>query len=693
MDTTASGLFKSLRGIPTQGLGAPLMLMLVIGMMVVPVAPLVLDMLFTFNIALSIVVMLAVIYVLRPLEFSAFPTVLLLATMLRLSLNVASTRVVLMEGHTGSDAAGKVIQAFGEFVVGGHYVVGFVVFVILTVINFVVVTKGAGRISEVSARFILDAMPGKQMAIDADLNAGILSRDEAKARREEIREEADFYGSMDGASKFVRGDALAGVLILIINIIGGLVIGTTEHGLEFGNAVRVYTLLTIGDGLVAQIPALLLSTAVAVLVTRMSRAQDMGGQLVGQLFGQPRVLALTGGVLLLMGLIPGMPNFAFLLLAAVCFAGAWMMAQRLQAKQAAEQQALDAPPAKPSEQQELSWDDLQPVDALGLEVGYRIIPLVDKNQGGQLMSRIKGVRRKLTQELGFLVPAVHIRDNLSLGPNSYRILLQGVPLATGEIHCDRELALNPGHATPGLEGIKTTDPAFGLEAVWIDPASKAHAQSQGYTVVDPATVVATHVSHLIKENASELLGHEEVQQLLKSLEKVAPKLVEELTPELLPMAVIVKLMQNLLAERVPIRNLRAIAESMAEHGAKSRDPVALTAAVRTDLGRYIVQEINGMSDELPALTLEAPLERMLQESVQSGQAVLEPSLAERIHKRLQDKVQQQEAAGQPSVLLVPGSLRPLFARFTRHTINGLHVLAYHEVPDSRRISLIGTIGA
>ena len=694
MELTGASLLANLKRLPSQGLGAPIMLMMILAMMVIPLPTALLDVLFTFNIALSIVVMLAVIYVLRPLEFSAFPTVLLVATLLRLSLNVASTRVVLLNGHEGPDAAGKVIQAFGEFVVGGHYVVGFVVFIILTVINFVVVTKGAGRISEVSARFTLDAMPGKQMAIDADLNAGVLNREEAKAKREEIREEADFYGSMDGASKFVRGDAMAGILILLINIIGGLVIGTMEHDLSFGDALKVYTLLTIGDGLVAQIPGLLLSTAVAILVTRMSRSQDMGAQLVTQMFGQPKALALTAALLGIMGLIPGMPNMAFLMLAGVCAAGAWMMSQR-RAAETAQALALtdenDGEEVVSNEPLELSWDDVEQVDPLGLEVGYRLIPLVDRNQGGELMPRIKGIRKKLTQELGFLIPAVHIRDNLELAPGAYRITVQGVPLASGEIYPDREMALNPGHVSSEIAGVKTRDPAFGLEAVWIEPSAKSHAQALGYTVVDAATVAATHLSHVIKEHAHELFGHEEAQHLLKALEKAAPKLVEDLTPKLMPMSVVVKVMQNLLLERVPLRNLRGIAEALTEHGARSQEPVALTAAVRSALGRMIVQEINGLDDELPVLTLDAELERMLQDSVGNGSAVLEPALAERLHTALNQRVQHQEASGEPAVLLVPGPVRAMFAKFTRHSIPGLHVLAYHEVPDSKRIRLVGTI--
>ena len=506
------------------GIGVPIGILAVLAMVVLPLPPLALDILFTFNIALSLVVLMAVFYVPRPLEFGVFPSVLLLATLLRLALNVASTRVVLMHGHTGHGAAGKVIESFGEFVVGGNYAVGVVVFIILTIINFVVVTKGAGRISEVTARFTLDAMPGKQMAIDADLNAGLITQDEARVRRYEVRAEADFYGSMDGASKFARGDATAGIMILVLNMVGGLAIGVLAHDMSAGDAARTYTLLTIGDGLVAQLPALLLSSAVAIIVTRMSRSQDMGGEISRQLFGQPKALYVAAGIVGLMGLIPGMPNIAFLGIAALCAGAARMLqnkaaAQAERAAAAAAAPAQDLAPVVPPESRELSWEDVRPVDLLGLEVGYRLVPLVDANQGGDLLARVRGVRRKLTNELGFLVPPVHIRDNLEFAPTVYRINLAGVPVGEGVIHPDRELAINPGRVFGKVNGIETTDPAFGMEAVWIEPSARDHAQTLGYTVVDPSTVIATHLSHLIQTHAHELLGHEEVQQMLNALAK------------------------------------------------------------------------------------------------------------------------------------------------------------------------------
>jgi flagellar biosynthesis protein FlhA len=662
-------------------------------MIVLPLPPIALDVLFTFNIALSLIVVMVVFYVSRPLDFGIFPTVLLLATLLRLALNVASTRVVLLHGHTGGHAAGKVIESFGQFVIGGNYAVGVIVFIILTIINFIVVTKGSGRISEVTARFTLDAMPGKQMAIDADMNAGLITQEEARTRRAEVRAEADFYGSMDGASKFVRGDATAGILILVINMFGGIAIGMMGHSMSFGDAARVYTLLSIGDGLVAQIPALLLSTAVAIIVTRMSRAQDMGGELSKQLFGQPRALAIAAGLLGTMGLIPGMPNLAFLTMAAMCGGGAWMLHKRtLEAPAVIEEPP--APVAPPPESRELTWEDVQPVDIIGLEVGYRLVPLVDKAQGGDLLARIRGVRRKLTQDLGFLVQAVHIRDNLDLAPNSYRINLAGVPVGEGVIYPERELAINPGKVFGKLSGIETRDPAFGMEAIWIEPTSRDHAQTLGYTVVDASTVIATHLSHVIQTHAHELLGHEEVQQLLNTLAKTAPKLVEDLTPRLLPLGTVVRTLQGLLAERVPIRNMRTIVETLAEHAARTQDPLQLQSHVRVALGRQIVQDIAGMSTELPVITLEPDLEQLLSNSLSGNAATpgLEPGLAERMQRRLAEAAQRQEMTGEPAVLLVPPQLRQTLARFMRSIAPSMHVLAWNEIPDNRKVRLVTAVG-
>ena len=679
-------------------IAVPIMLLMMLAMMILPMPPFLLDMFFTFNIALSLVVLLAAIYVDRPLDFSVFPTMLLVATLLRLALNIASTRIVLLEGHTGTAAAGDVIEAFGEFVVGGNYAVGFVVFAILVIINFVVVTKGAGRISEVSARFTLDAMPGKQMAIDADLNAGLITQEEAQLRRGEVVQEADFYGSMDGASKFVRGDAVAGILILFINVLGGFAIGMLQHNMLFDDAVRNYTLLTIGDGLVAQVPSLLLSTAAAIIVTRESRsnAEDSkGNQVYNQLFSNPRTLAVTGAVIGIMGLIPGMPNVPFLILASAAGASAYFVARK--------QKEIALTPETPSEieapaseaPKELSWDDVVPVDLVGLEVGYRLIPLVDKSQGGQLMTRIKGVRKKLTVELGFLVPAVHIRDNLELNPNAYRITLHGVPVGEADIYPDRDMAINPGQVFGTLQGVVTKDPAFGLDAVWIDPMQKDHAQTLGYTVVDASTVVATHLSQILQSHASELLGREETQQLLDNLAKSAPKLVEDLVPNSLSLGVVQKVLQQLLEEQVSIRDIRTIAECLAENAQVTQDPNVLVSAVRMALSRSIVQGIVGMEEEIPVITLDVSLEHILQQSVQvsaEGGAGLEPGLAEKLLTSLQESAQRQEMAGQVAVLLVSPAIRNMLAQFARRSIPNLHVLSFNEIPDNRQIKVVATVG-
>ncbi len=689
-----TAVLESLKRYRGQGLGVPLAVVMLLGMVMIPLPAIALDVFFTFNIALSMIVLLVVLYTLRPLDFGVFPSILLISTLFRLALNVASTRVVLLEGHNGGDAAGKVIEAFGAFVIGGNYAVGLVVFAILVIINFVVVTKGAGRVSEVSARFTLDAMPGKQMAIDADLNAGLITQEQASERREDIAKEADFYGAMDGASKFVRGDAIAGILILFINIVGGLGIGMGQHGLDFSVALKNYVLLTIGDGLVAQIPSLLLSTAAAIIVTRVSSSQDVGGQIMSQMLDNPQALAISSAIIGLMGLIPGMPNLAFLLLAGLGGAGAWWIHTRKQ--RAAEPVAAPkAPPPVSPENRELTWDDVQPVDIIGLEVGYRLIPLVDRNQGGELMARIKGVRRKLSQELGFLVQSVHIRDNLDMSPNAYRITLHGVAVGEAEIQPDRELAINPGRVFGDLAGEKTTDPAFGLSAVWIDADQRDQAQALGYTVVDASTVVATHLSEILQSHADELLGHDEVQQLLNVLAKSAPKLVEDLVPKTVTLSVLLKVLQNLLKERVPIRDIRSIAETLAEHAPNSQDPGALTAAVRVALARGIVHQLVGSTEEIPVSVLDPNLEQILQSSFQAGdggQPGLEPGLVERLQQSLSSTAAEQEAKGHEAVLLVSAALRPWMARFSRQSGTGMSVLSYNEVPENRRIKIVATVG-
>ncbi|MEM7543316.1 MAG: flagellar biosynthesis protein FlhA [Pseudomonadota bacterium] len=675
-------------------LGAPALLIAIMAMMVVPLPAFALDVLFTFNISLALVVLLACVYSRRPLDFAAFPTLLLVATLLRLSLNVASTRVVLLNGHNGTGAAGQVIEAFGDFVVGGNYAVGFVVFAILVIINFVVITKGAGRISEVSARFTLDAMPGKQMAIDADLNAGVLTQEEAKQRRAEVSEEADFYGAMDGASKFVKGDAIAGILILVINIVGGLVIGVLQHGMAVEEAARVFVLLTIGDGLVAQIPSLLLATAAAIIVTRVSAEAELGQQITSQLFDDPKSLTITGSVLFVMGVIPGMPNVAFLTMGGGALTVAYFLYRKQQA--ARDAQALEPPPPPMnSDSKELSWDDVSPADVIGLEVGYRLIPLVDRSQQGELLGRLRGVRKKLSQELGFLIPSVHIRDNLDLDPSTYRISVQGAIVGQAEVQPDKEMAIDPGQTYGQVEGTPARDPVFDLTAYWIAPSSHDQAQSLGYTVVDASTVVATHLSRILQEHAHLLLGHDEVQKLLDAMAKTSPKLVEDLVPNTLPMAVVVKVMQSLLEEQVPLRDVRTILQVLSEHGPKSQDPAALTALVRVALGRLIVQQINDLAAELPVITLAPSLEHLLHQSVETMNGnipAIEPGLASTMITSLKSLEEQRDIAGEPTVLLVNDLIRDFVSRFVRQAARNVQVLGFNEIPSDTQLRIVGQLG-
>jgi flagellar biosynthesis protein FlhA len=673
-------------------LAGPVLILLILAMMVLPLPAFVLDLFFTFNIAISVIVMLVAMSVMKPLDFSVFPTVLLVTTLLRLSLNVASTRVVLLEGHTGPGAAGQVIEAFGHFLVGGNYAVGLVVFTILVIINFVVITKGAGRVAEVAARFTLDAMPGKQMAIDADLNAGLIGEEDARQRRATIAQEADFFGSMDGASKFVRGDAVAGILIMLINVIGGLFIGVLQHNLDIGTAARTYTLLTIGDGLVAQIPALIISIAAGMVVTRVGDDEDVSQQFISQLFNNPKLLYLTAAIIGLLGLIPGMPNFVFLLLAGALAAIAWKIDQRR--RPTAAPIAVAAAPAAAQEAQEASWADVTPLDVLGLEVGYRLIPLVDKSQDGELLRRIRGIRKKFAQEVGFLVSPVHIRDNLELKPNAYKILLKGVEIGEGEAFPGHLLAINPGRVAGQVAGTPTRDPAFGLPAVWIDPALREQAQAYGYTVVDASTVTATHLNHLILSHTAELLGRQETQALLDHLAKDMPKLVEDVVPKLLPLGVVQKVLRNLLEEGVHLRDMRTIIETLADSAPRSQDPEALTAQVRTALGRAIVQELYPGGAEMQVMSLDPQLERLLLQAVAGGgEGVgIEPGLAETLVRETVAAAQRQEEVGLPMVLLVPGSLRTLLSRFLRRSISQLKVLAHAEVPENRIIKVTSIIG-
>ena len=682
-------------------LAAPILIILLLAMMILPLPAFVLDLFFSFNIALSVIVLLTALYTVKPLDFMAFPAILLVSTMLRLSLNVASTRIVLTEGHTGGAAAGKVIEAFGHFLIGGNYTVGIVVFVILTIINFTVVTKGAGRIAEVGARFALDAMPGKQMAIDADLNAGMIGEAEARKRRAEVGQEAEFYGAMDGASKYVKGDAVAGIMVTLINVIGGLIVGVVMHDMAVGDAAKTYTLLAIGDGLVAQIPSLVISIAAGMVVSRVANDQDIGGQMVGQLFAKPEVLYITGAIIGGMGLIPGMPNLVFLLLAGLLVGAGYLLAKRAkdapqrEAEAAAEEAAAGAAKAGSAETEEATWQDIMPVDTLGLEVGYRLIPLVDKAQGGELLKRIKGIRKKFAQEVGFLAPPVHIRDNLELKPSSYRITLKGVEVGTGEAVNGQFLAINPGMASGTLPGQQTTDPAFGLPAVWIDAGMRDEAQNLGYTVVDAGTVVATHLNHLITTHASELLGRMEVQALLDHLGKESPKLVEDLVPKVVSLSTLQKVLQNLLLEGVHIRDMRTIIETLSEHAPQTQDPNDLTALVRIALGRAIVQQLFPGTNELSVMTLDNRLERLLMQALGAGGdgTGIEPGLADTIAQQAHLASQQQEAMGHTPVLLVPGPLRVLLSRFLRRALPQLKVLSHSEIPETKTIRVTSLVGA
>ena len=688
-------LIQTLREIPLSGLGAPIVMMIILLMVVIPLPAFLLDVFFTFNIALSLVVLLASVYVRKPLDFAVFPTVLLVTTLLRLALNVASTRVVLLEGHNGGSAAGQVIEAFGQFVAGGNFAVGLVVFAILVIINFVVVTKGAGRVSEVSARFTLDALPGKQMAIDADLNAGAIGQDEAGARRAEVSQEADFYGAMDGASKFVRGDAIAGILILVINIIGGLAIGMMQHGLPFNLAMENYALLTIGDGLVAQIPSLLLSTAAAMIVTRASRSVDFGEQIVEQLLGSKRALWVTAAILGSMGLVPGMPGVPFLTLAGVLAFVAYRMFRHDAASMVADEAPQDASEtADDDSSREIDWTDVPEVDLIGLEVGYRLVPLVDSRQDGQLLGRIKGVRKKLSRELGFLIPPIHICDNLDLSPASYRISLRGVTVAEGELQPGHDLAINPGNVEAELEGVPGRDPTFGLEAVWIEPQNRERAQMLGFTVVDGGTVIATHLNQILTSRPHELLEYDQVQTLLDRLARLSPKLVEDQVPKVISLRLLHKVLKNLLREHVPVTDMQTIVEALADHGAESQDPDTLTAAVRVALKGMIVNKIKGMGSDLEVCVLDPSLERLLHSAVQAagnGAAPVEPNLADKLYSSLEEMTKRQEIAAKPAVLLVADAVRPLLAKFTRGGLAGLHVLSFAEIPDGRQVRVVGTL--
>jgi flagellar biosynthesis protein FlhA len=692
-----SEIRQSIPQVDWKPLGIPALVLLIIAMLILPLPTFLLDILFTLNIMIGLIVIMIAIHTEKPLDFSSFPAVLLFATMLRLSLNVASTRIVLVNGHEGTDAAGKVIEAFGNFVISGNYLVGFIIFGILIIINFIVVTKGAGRVSEVIARFTLDAMPGKQMAIDADLNSGVIDQDEAKNRRAEIAQESDFFGSMDGASKFVRGDAIAGLLILIINIIGGLIIGMTQYDMSFTEAGEIYVLLTIGDGLVAQIPSLVLSLATAIIVTRVTTSESMTDQTTSQL-ANPSALFITAGILTLLGIIPGMPTMVFILLAALCAGIGYMVMRAGPASElSAEEEALVEREAQSKEEQEINWEDVSQVDLVSLEIGYGLIPLVNTETGGQLLTRVKGVRKKLSTELGFLVQPVRIRDNLDLEPNTYHLMVNGVVRGRGESHAGKELAINPGHVSTPLEGIATKEPAFGLDAYWIEPSQRDYARTLGYTVVDAPTAIATHLNSILYQAAPELLGHDEVQQLLDKTAERSPKLIENLVPNKLSLASVTRVLQNLVRDGVPIRDMRTILEVLNEEGAKIQDPDELTALVRPKLGRMIVQSLVDMTEEMPVMTLDPQLEQMLhnavQQSHQTKTLTIDPELAESLFRSMRQESQKIEEQGKPAILVVSPAVRPWLANLARPRIPDLTVLSYTEIPEDQAVNVVATVTA
>ena len=691
---TLSTIRQNLSKFDLAGLSIPVVVLVIMAMLVLPLPPLLLDFLFTFNIMCSLVVIMIAISTRKPLEFSSFPTVLLFATMLRLALNVASTRVILVHGHEGAHAAGKVVAAFGEFVIAGNYVVGFIIFSILMIINFIVVTKGAGRVSEVNARFTLDAMPGKQMSIDADLNAGVIDQETAKKRRAELAQESDFFGSMDGASKFVSGDAMAGLLILLINLIGGLIIGIAQHDLPVAEAGKLYTLLTIGDGLVAQIPSLLLSLATAIVVTRVTTTESITEQASHQL-ANPTALFISAAILVILGMVPGMPHLMFITLSvAAAGLGLMIISKEVQEEQAVQAEKDAAPAEGPKE---LDWDDVDQVDLIGLEIGYGLIPLVNAETGGELMSRVKGVRKKLSAELGFLVQPVRIRDDLNIDPDSYNIVLKGVVRGKGEVKVGRELAINPGQVYGQLEGIATREPAFGLEAVWIEPSQRDQARTLGYTVVDAATAISTHLNKVLRENAADLLSHDETQQLLDKLASKSPKIVEDLVPGKLSLGILTRTLQNLLQESVSIRDMRTIAEALTEASTRTQDPEQLTAIVRPKLGRMIMQNLIDGDNSLQVMTLEPTLEQLLHNVLQQSQpgqpVVMEPSLAENLFAALREGSRAVEDMGHPAVLVVSPVIRGWLSKAARFRVNDLTVLSYSEIPDDQAVKVIHTVDA
>ena len=680
---------------PLSSLVIPIIVLLVLSLLVLPIPPMLLDVFFTFNIILALLIIMVAIHTATPMDFSSFPIIVLFATVMRLGLNVASTRVVLLEGHEGGDAAGQVIEAFGQFVIGGNYAVGFIVFCILIIINFIVITKGAGRVSEVIARFTLDALPGKQMAIDADLNAGVIDQETARIRRAQVTQESDFFGSMDGASKFVRGDAVAGILILLINLIGGLVIGMMQHDLSLSDAAEAYVLLTIGDGLVAQIPALILSLATAIIVSRVTTDESAPEQATKQL-GSPIAFGVAGGTLVALGIIPGMPNTVFLILGSGAIGLSYLLNKKQVSLTTTPEESPQGLVEKPEDELlELDWDDAGQVDVISVELGYGLIPLIEEERHGRLLHRAKGIRKKMSGEYGFLLPTIRIRDNLDIPPHRYQLVVNGSTRGVGDIELGKFLAINPGSVLETVSGNQIKEPAFGLDAVWIDSKDKEYAQAVGYTVVDTSTVIATHLNSVLRNNTEELLTYEITQHLIDRVEETSPKLIEELIPENLSMSIIVKVLQNLLSEGVPIKDMRTILETLSDIAPTTKSPEALTNYVRTKLGRLIVQQVCDPLDTLEVMTLEPNLEQMLTDLVKSApnseDVTLEPNLAQTLIETLSDEVTSAQESEKPAVLIVSPMIRTWLSQFIGKLKKDLSILSYREVPDDQPIKILRTI--
>lgn len=673
----------------------PIGILVLVAMMVLPLPVFLLDTFFVVNIALSLLILMVALHTHRPLDFSSFPNLILIATVLRLALNVASTRVVLSEGHSGADAAGQVIQAFGQFVVAGNYAVGIFVFIILVIINLVVITKGAGRVSEVSARFTLDAMPGKQMAIDADLNAGIMTPEEATARRQEVADEADFYGSMDGASKFVKGDAIAGLLILAINIIGGLIIGVAQHEMAVGDAAQTYILLSIGDGLVAQIPSLLLSIATAIIVTRVSSTQDMARHIGGQV-NLSRAWIPTAAVIFVLGLVPGMPNELFMFFAAAIAGAAYFARQseNLSEAEADDEAEEDAAPEE-GDSDAVLLADVTDYSAVSMQLGYGLISMVDEEQSGALVSRITGIRREVSRGLGFVIPGVRIRDDLSLEPNQYRIRIGQTIVGEDIAYPDRKLALPSDSSRVQLDGIQVKDPSFGMDAVWIRPQQQAEAEANDYVVIEPDSVISTHLSQLLHKHAADLIGQDDVQALLDQLAEASPNLVKSIVPKLVPLHVLTLVLRRLLSERIPISDLRRILEGLSNLAGPNMGPNEMAEALRPGLAPLLIQQVAPLGTVLPLMTLTPELEQlMLRTHRQNGEGelILEGSLAEQLMRAINDASEQLSAEGRPTIMVVAPQIRRVFADFVRAHLPDMIILSFTELPENRRVEVFTTIG-